>query len=509
MNDRIERQVRKIVEEGPGGPQRSVIVRMAGPQQEAKPMLQAASRILRNRRISLTARDSLPADRQPEQTATRATPRPLQSRDPQALKGSLSAQVGTALSPQEPQHLKARALERLQPLVQNERIQRTLETMEQIRPEEAAGALWASTSMAMDLTVDDLRSLPEEIPEIAEIYPNRILRLPPVAEVHNVPEPVRENRASSWGVHKIGALAAWGAYGARGEDIKVGILDTGVDAAHPDLDGKVVSWAEFDAGGREVVGSQPYDDQGHGTHVAGTVAGRNTSGQWIGVAPDAQLCCAKVLGPRGGTDAAIQAGMSWALDQGVDVISMSLGAIPDFGPEMPAGYTTAIVSCLQRGVPVVIAIGNEGSQTTGSPGSDIFALAVGATDTFDRGAGFSGGRTQIIYESEYFAPEDLPLPYSKPEVSAPGVAVVSSMPGGEWAALNGTSMATPHVAGAIALLLSATSIRNVRPEERAFLISDLLVGSVEEVGESGQDHRYGFGRIDVLRAIGFAKERGY
>jgi subtilisin family serine protease len=334
--------------------------------------------------------------------------------------------------------------------------------------------------------------------------------LPPLAQAYNIPEPVRENRAGSWGVEKIGALATWGAYGARGEGVKVGILDTGVDASHPDLDGKVVAWAEFDGNAREIVGSQPYDDNGHGTHVAGTVAGGNTSGQWIGVAPEAQLCCAKVLGPRGGTDASIQAGMRWALEQGVDVISMSLGGMAEIGPEMPAGYTDVIVTCLERGVPVVLAIGNDGSQTTGSPGNDIWAFAVGASDYFDRPAGFSGGRTQIVYESEFVAPEVLPLPYSKPEISAPGVAVVSSMPGGEWAALDGTSMATPHVAGAIALLLSATSISKRPPTvERAFIINDLLTGSVEELGESGQDHRYGFGRLDVLRAIGFAKERGY
>jgi Subtilase family len=70
-------------------------------------------------------------------------------------------------------------------------------------------------------------------------------------------------------------------------------------------------------------------------------------------------------------------------------------------------------------------------------------------------------------------------------------------------------MATPHVAGAIALLLSATSIRNVDGDKRAFLLQDLLTATVEELGESGQDHRYGFGRIDVLRAIGYAKELGY
>jgi subtilisin family serine protease len=158
----------------------------------------------------------------------------------------------------------------------------------------------------------------------------------------------------------------------------------------------------------------------------------------------------------------------------------------------------------------VTAIGNEGSQTTGSPGNDLFAFSVGATDYLNRAAGFSGGRTHIIHQSTFIPPDNLPLPYSKPDVSAPGVAVTSSIPGGKWAAFNGTSMATPHVAGALALILSATQIREQVPDtERAFVLQDLLTGSAEELGEAGQNHRFGFGRIDVLRAIGFAIERGY
>src|SRR3712207_5639017 len=209
MNERIKRQIRNIVEEK-SGERRSVIVRMANPQEEARPRLEAASKVVRNRSVLLTARDSLPADRgAPGQTASRATPKPFISSDPQALKGSLS--VGApSMGPREPPHLKAQALERLQPLVQNDRIQRTLETRQEGTPEQAAGDLWASTSLALDVTVDDLSSLPDEVAGIQEVYPNRILRLPPLAEVHNVPEAVRENRASSWGVHKIGALAAWG-----------------------------------------------------------------------------------------------------------------------------------------------------------------------------------------------------------------------------------------------------------------------------------------------------------
>ena len=158
----------------------------------------------------------------------------------------------------------------------------------------------------------------------------------------------------------------------------------------------------------------------------------------------------------------------------------------------------------------VAAIGNDGDGTGGSPGSDVFALSVGATDVDDRVAGFSSGRTQVVTESAVIRPGLLPLPYPKPDVSAPGVAVESSVPGGGWAVFNGTSMATPHTTGAVALLLSATTgLANVDRRDRVATVIDLLIGGVRELGESGQDHRYGFGAVDVLGAIGLAKERGF
>jgi subtilisin family serine protease len=376
-------------------------------------------------------------------------------------------------------------------------------------PQESADNLWASSAVVVDLPVEDIRVLIDEVEGIQGVFPNRSLRVPPVVEVRNFPHRVLETRVSSWGIHRIGALAAWGGYDARGTGTRIAVLDTGVDATHPDLVGKVVAWAEFDDRGRPVPNSQPHDDDQHGTHVCGTIAGGNASGQWIGVAPEAELVVAKVLTNGSGTDAQILAGFSWAVSQGVDAINLSLGGLV-LDPEAPPTYTTAIVEALRRGIPVVIAIGNEGAQTSGLPGCDYFALAVGATDHRDEPAGFPGGRTQIITTSAHLPPRFLPLPYSKPELSAPGVAVASAVPGSDWAALNGTSMATPHVSGAIALLLSGTQIKStVAPEEQAFVVQDLLIGSVEELGESGQDHRFGFGRLDVLRAIGFARERGY
>jgi subtilisin family serine protease len=287
--------------------------------------------------------------------------------------------------------------------------------------------LLAARSVAATLTRDELASLRDDPGAVVAVYPNREWKLPPVIDLDTVATGTAEHRASAWGIERIGALAAWGAYNARGKGVKVAVLDTGVDAEHPDLKGKVVNWAEFEAHGKRVTGSEPHDTDRHGTHVCGTIAGGNASGKWIGVAPDAKLAVGLVLdGDKGGTDAQALAGIDWALERNVDVISMSLGALV-IGPETPGTYTRAFLDCFLRGVAVVTAIGNEGDGTGGSPGNDLFALSVGATDVNDIVAGFSSGRTQIVTESDVIRPGLLPLPYPKPDVSAPGVAVESSV----------------------------------------------------------------------------------
>jgi subtilisin family serine protease len=364
--------------------------------------------------------------------------------------------------------------------------------------------------MLLTLKKQELEDLTNEMPDIQSVTPNRRLMLPPTKESKPLSFEQSELLVCTWGLEYTKALAAWGAYGARGKGVKIGLLDTGVDASHRDLKGRIAEWAEFDAKGTSLVKSKARDTDEHGTHCAGTLVGGNSSGRLIGMAPDARIAAALVLnGEHGGTDAQVLAGIDWIVESKVDVLSLSLGGLI-MDPETPPTYTEAMLTCLELGIPVVAAIGNEGHQTTGSPGKDVFALSVGAIDHHGRVAGFSGGRTHIIRESDFIAPKYLPLPYSKPDLSAPGVAVLSSVPGGKWKALNGTSMAAPHVAGAIALLLSATSIREKEEgKRRAFVIQDLITGSVDEAGESGQDHRYGFGTLNVLRAIDLARQRRY
>lgn len=511
----FERQVERILRMG-SGDRRQVIVRMGSPTDDKEALINIASDAIRQRNMALSARECLP----PAVTGKRQLPAmgrqsPSQRQTIYDEEKSFTGKVDKSAVKSVPKsELKARGKGFLGDLLQTDFVKKALHDEKKKSRRRAAQTpspgFWTSKSMLLDVSKQDLEILPNTMTEIRDIYPNRILRCPQLVEAKALPDVVLENKASSWGIGKIGALAAWGAYESRGQGVRVGILDTGIDANHPDIKGKVVAFAEFDADGKQIKNAKPHDSDQHGTHCAGSIVGGNASGQWIGVAPEAKLAVALVLnGEMGGTDAQVLAGIDWLVEQNVDVISMSLGGLT-LDPETPNTYTEALLTCLRLGIPVVTAIGNEGSQTTGSPGNDLFAFSVGATDYYDRAAGFSGGRTHIIRESSFIPPDNLPLPYSKPDVSAPGVAITSSIPKNKWAAFNGTSMATPHVAGALALILSATNIRQQVPDtERAFVLQDLLTGSAEELGESGQNHRFGFGRIDILRAIGFAIERGY
>jgi subtilisin family serine protease len=501
-SDEIRQQVSRILDETKS-PEIDVIVQMESDRPHLKKLAQAAGEALSRRRLSLTARDLLP-------TAFKKTVTPSEKQVTASTHSLLGRAAKEALTLAKIQKL---GKEPLDPLLKSGLIKVAVARMsEGRRRTEPPTPIWTARAMPLQLNRDELARLPDEVENIRSVHVNRVLRVPSLPEIKQTAAELGDTAralSSTWGLLRINALAAWGIYKRRGEGVKIGLLDTGVDGDHPDLKGKVEDWAEFDSLG-QLVSSKAHDSDEHGTHCAGILVGGKASGRYIGVAPAAKVAAALVLdGEEGGTDAQVLAGLEWCVEQKVDVISMSLGGLV-MDPVTPPTYTESILTCMEAGIPVVAAIGNEGEQTTGSPGNDLFALSVGATDLLDRPAGFSGGRTQILRASDYIDPRHLPLPYSKPELSAPGVAIFSSVPGGEWKAFNGTSMAAPHVAGAIALLLSATRIQELETGVRkATLIQDLIIGSVEELGESGQDHRYGFGCLDVLRAIDFAVERGY
>lgn len=341
-----------------------------------------------------------------------------------------------------------------------------------------ARRLWLADAVAVSGTRDELMDLAGH-EQVARVYANPQFRVPEVLQtpLEDSPETVD---GSTWGVARIGAPAVWGGLG-RGSGVLVGHLDTGVDDTHPALAGKVAAFQEFDALGDPVV-SAPHDSDAHGTHTAGTIAGRTVRGMNIGVAPDARLASALVLPGGSGSFAQIVAGLQWAIDQGAHVISLSLDA-PGYHPV----WNLPVFNTVMSGVVVVASIGNNGHGISGGPGNDPLAIGVGATHARDRVAGFSGGQFLSV---PWLGTR---VSYTKPDISAPGVRVVSAVPGAGMASFNGTSMAAPHVAGAVALLQSTEPALRGDP----FATRAILLGTVEDYGEAGKDQRFGFGRLDV------------
>jgi subtilisin family serine protease len=161
-----------------------------------------------------------------------------------------------------------------------------------------------ASAAVLEIDRDDLALLASELPAAVAVYPNRRIALPPRMRAVDVPLQVSRKTTHAWGLEKSGALACWGSFGAQGQGVKVAVLDTGVEASHPDLAGKIARFAEFDSKGNvsRTGVANARDEGGHGTHVCGTIAGGRESGRWIGMASQCKLLVAKVLGKSGGTD---------------------------------------------------------------------------------------------------------------------------------------------------------------------------------------------------------------
>ncbi|MGW3243028.1 S8 family peptidase [Streptomyces sp. NPDC001070] len=279
----------------------------------------------------------------------------------------------------------------------------------------------------------------------------------------------------------IGAPHAW-EKGYTGAGVKVAVLDTGFDPNHPDLKGLVAESANFT--------TEPNTDDlmGHGTHVTSIIAGSGAAsgGRYKGVAPGARILSGKVCTRNGQcADSAIIEGLAWAAEHGAKVINLSLGE-PDT-PETDA--IEAMVDTVTRdyGALVVAAAGNSGPGKVSTPASADSALAVGATDVDDELAYFSSIGPRV---------GDSGL---KPDLVAPGVGVVAARAGGTTAddgyiAMSGTSMATPHVTGAAAILFQQ------HPDWTPEQVKRQLMHSTTGAFESGAYYQ-GAGRVDIARAV--------
>ncbi|HEX6075095.1 MAG TPA: S8 family serine peptidase [Micromonosporaceae bacterium] len=291
-------------------------------------------------------------------------------------------------------------------------------------------------------------------------------------------------------VPQVGAPAAWRS-GLTGKGVKVAVLDSGIDATHPDFKDRISAVRNF------TTASSANDRIGHGTHVASIVAGTGaaSSGRYKGVAPGAKLLIGKVCGGWSCSDSAILAGMQWAAQSGAKVVNISLGArdTPDMDPvEQAVNDLTT-----RYGTLFVISAGNSGDdgETVGSPASADAALAVGAVDKSDKIAHFSSRGPRV---------GDAAL---KPEITAPGVSIRAANakdgelgePGKRYTTLSGTSMSAPHVVGAAAILAQQ------HPTWDADELKAALVGSAK-TDPTLSAYAQGAGRLDVARAV---KQPGY
>jgi serine protease AprX len=285
-------------------------------------------------------------------------------------------------------------------------------------------------------------------------------------------------------VPRIQAPQVWDA-GFRGEGIKIGIVDTGIDPTHADFAGRVAAMTSL-------VGGNGTDDNGHGTHVASIAAGTGAAsgGKYRGVAPAANLYVAKVLDAQGGgMMSGVMAGIEWAVDQEVHVINLSLGSSgPCDGTD--ALSTLCDQAVQQHGVVICTAAGNAGPgvSTVGSPGCARWVITIGAVDDADKVTNFSSrgptadGRV-------------------KPDIVFPGAGIVAAQAQGTalgsvvapgYVELSGTSMATPHATGCVALLLQA------RPGLTPNQVKWTLLVTALELGEN--PNAEGSGRGDVFAA---------
>jgi subtilisin family serine protease len=356
-----------------------------------------------------------------------------------------------------------------------------------------AGALPVITVKA---TTKTLLSLAEQ-PDVIAVLPNQRIHLiqPEGIQYQELAKQEVRNRMT-WGLEQLGISRLWEK--TKGEGVSVGVLDTGVFGEHPILQDRIAEFIMIDPLGRRINAAPMFDGNGHGTHVCGTIAGGETpDGVAIGVAPQAHIHMAAVL-VGDATIRTLLEGIDWCIQKGSDVINMSLG----FNYYEPL-FTQIFEVLIDRYEMLpVVAVGNEYQGNTSSPGNAYNALGVGAVEKMGRHridvAFFSSGASLVFPGQE---PNQI---VTKPDIVAPGVQVYSAIPpvlradgAYMFAYMDGTSMATPHVAGVAALLMAACPQVSI-----AELVQAIKETAKHPAGNSRRpDNRWGYGLIQPEEAM--------
>ncbi|WHX38583.1 S8 family peptidase [Mesobacillus sp. AQ2] len=323
------------------------------------------------------------------------------------------------------------------------------------------------------------RSTSMETPQMVEYFnqrqnveyaePNFIL----MQNEANVPNDLLYQENYQWNLPAIGTEQGWNITRGK-EQIEIAIIDTGVDLDHPELKNRIIS-------GYNVIDEkrEPDDDNGHGTHVAGIIASETNNGEGVaGMTWFSKIMPVKAMGAKGyGTTFDIAKGIIWAVDHGADVINMSLG---NYQPSKV--LEEAVRYAFDNNVVMVSAAGNDGSNQPTYPSAYPEVLSVAAVD-------YNGNRANFSNYGDYI------------DIAAPGVNIPSTFFNAQYAALSGTSMAAPHVAGLAALIKSAN------PDLKSSQVINIIKTSAIDLGEQGKDIDYGNGLIDVNSALQEANKK--
>lgn len=337
--------------------------------------------------------------------------------------------------------------------------------------------------------------------DVEYLIDNQEVRLSRVT-VTQSQEDITENKGIEWNILRVKADSCW-MEGYDGTGVIVGHIDTGIDPSHPALQNKWLEPYWYDAiGGR----TSPYDDQGHGTHTMGTILGGDGFGPFtedIGVAPGAKCVVVKAFNSWGSSNlnalhASFQKIAEWK-GNGVNIglCSNSWGNSDAASTE----FWQDVLNWRNLNIIPVFAIGNSGPNpnTTSTPGNYPNVIAVGATDNNDNIASFSSrgpAPNQSPWNNTQYWPRS-DWNFIKPNISAPGSNIRSARNGGGYVSQQGTSMACPHVAGAVAILLQKNP--NLTFEE----VYDALLNSARQPSQGGPypNNNYGWGILDVYGAL--------
>lgn len=328
-------------------------------------------------------------------------------------------------------------------------------------PENAGVRYFPYLGMMMG-TVDraGLAELRDKTDEVAQLFsPPEMSLIRPIedegAALAGPPDGV------SWALERLGIPKLWDA-GLTGDGVLIGHLDTGIDSAHPALADAIDAYSVFDELGLQLNVTTPMVDTGfHGTHTAGLLVGKPFQNVTFGVAPGARLAAGTII-EGGDIPARMIAGLNWCVGQGVKIISLSVG-VRTFEP-----LVAALIGLLRtRDVLPVVAIGNEGPQSSRTPGNLAQSLSVGATDETDQ-IWFNSSSQQFAETPKRIVPT----------LIAPGAGIWSSSPGGGLKKLSGTSMAAPHIAGLAALLKQFRPEATVAQIEKAIIASCVRPGGI-------------------------------